>query len=150
MSRIRRALGTGGLTAAVVGPLCAPPAQAAPAALAPVQPWLTGQLSGLSAAVPTTVLVHGTGIAAARAAVSATGMRALTEFRRIGVVVASGTAAQVQAARTRPGVTYLEGNSPIRFLDQTSNTATRGAPVATSRPTTRAPAWSTSWPRWPG
>ncbi len=45
-------------------------------------------------------MVHGTDIAAARAAVDATGMRTVTEFERIGVVVASGTADQIEAART--------------------------------------------------
>ena len=45
------------------------------------------------------VMVHGTDIAAARAAVDATGMRTVTEFERIGVVVASGTA---DADRGRP------------------------------------------------
>jgi subtilisin family serine protease len=71
--------------------------------------------------------VHGTDIAAARAAVDATGMRLVTEFERIGVAVASGTAAQVESARSQPGVTYLEGNTPIEFQDDTSNIATRGA-----------------------
>jgi serine protease AprX len=107
------------------------PAAAAPSpALAPVQDFLAGQLGGLADAVPTTVLVHGTGIDAARAAVTATGMRPVTEFEQIGVVVASGTAAQVEEARSEPGVTYLEGNSPIAFTDETSNSATRGAEAA--------------------
>ena len=47
-------------------------------------------------------------------------------FDRIGVVVARGTKAQIGAARTQPGVTYLEGNQPIAFSQTTSNTATRG------------------------
>jgi hypothetical protein len=51
----------------------------------------------------------------------------LTEFERIGVAVARGTAAQLAAARAEPGVSYLEGNSPIAFTDETSNAATRGA-----------------------
>jgi subtilisin family serine protease len=133
MNRCRRLLGAGSL-AVLAAALLASPAQAAPAAggtsagaPAPVQEFLAGQLGGLAAGVPTTVLVHGTDVAAARSAVTVTGMREITEFRRIGVVVASGTADQVRAARSRPGVTYLEGNTPIRFLDQTSNTATRGA-----------------------
>jgi subtilisin family serine protease len=118
----------GSLAALVAGALAAAPAQAAPAAaLAPVQDFLADQLSTLAAAAPTTVLVHGADIDAARAAVHASGMRTVTEFERIGVVVASGTAGQVRAARAEPGVTYLEGNAPIEFLDQTSNTATRGA-----------------------
>ncbi len=78
-----------------------------------------GSVKGLHLVVPD--------IAAARAAVEATGMRTVTEFERIGVVVASGTADQIEAARTQPGVTYLEGNTPIEFHDQTSNVATRGA-----------------------
>jgi subtilisin family serine protease len=129
VSRSRRALGVGSVAAVVAVVVATVPAQAAPAtpSLAPVQAFLSDQLSTLAAAVPTTVLVHGTDIAAARTAVQATGMRSITEFRKIGVVVASGTASQVQAARSRPGVTYLEGNSPIEFFDQTSNTATRGA-----------------------
>ena len=126
MSRFRRALGVGSLAALVAGVLAASLAQAASPA-APIQGFLAHQLAGLADAVPTTVLVHGTDIAAARSAVAATGMHPITEFRRIGVAVASGTAAQVRAARSEPGVSYLEGNAPIRFFDQTSNTATRGA-----------------------
>src|SRR3954453_18900954 len=133
MSRsFRRCLGAVS-GAVVLGALIATPASAAPAP-APVQDFLAGQLGTLAAATPTTVLVHGTDIAAARAAVAATGMRPVTEFERIGVAVASGTSGQIEAARTRPGVTYLEGNSPIAFSDETSNTATRGAEaVATLR-----------------
>jgi serine protease AprX len=117
--------------AALAAALLAVPAHAASGpSPAPVQTYLAGQLGTLGSAVPTTVLVHGTDIAAARAAVTATGMRPMTEFRTIGVAVASGTASQIQAARSRPGVTYLEGNTPIRFFDQTSNVATRGAEAA--------------------
>jgi subtilisin family serine protease len=127
MSRSRRVLGAGGL-ALLAATAFSLPAQAAPSPTppAPVQDFLAGQLRSLTATAPTTVLVHGTDIEAARAAVEATGMRPVTEFERIGVAVASGTAAQVQAARSQAGVTYLEGNSPIEFFDQTSNTATRG------------------------
>jgi subtilisin family serine protease len=125
---LRRNLAVGALSA-VTAALLAAPAQAAPSAppLAPVQDFLAGRLGTLADAVPTTVLVHGTDITAARAAVDATGMRPVTEFERIGVVVASGTAGQVAAARAQPGVTYLEGNTPIAFTQETSNTATRGA-----------------------
>ena len=133
MSLSRRALGVGSLAAVVAGALLPLPAQAAPSAsLAPVQAFLAGQLADLDDGVPTTVLVHGTDIAAARAAVDATGLRPVTEFERIGVVVASGTAGRIEAARTQPGVTYLEGNSPIAFTDETSNTATRGAEAVTT------------------
>lgn len=96
-------------------------------ALAPVQPWLSQQLVGLDAATPTTVLVHGTDLAAAEDAVSAAGLRQVTTFDRIGVVVATGLPAQIQAVRAGSGVTYVEGNQPIRMLLSTSNTATRGS-----------------------
>lgn len=133
MTRSTRRLTAGGsLAALVAGALfAASPAQAAPTEpLAPVQEFLADQLAGLAATVPTTVLVHGTDAAAARDAVAATGMRTVTEFERIGVVVASGTAAQVEAVRAEPGVTYLEGNTPIELSQETSNTATRGAEAA--------------------
>ena len=115
--------------AVLAGSLLAAPAQATPSdtPLAPVQDFLAAQLAGTAGATPMTVLVHGTEISAARAAVEATGMRTVTEFERIGVVVASGRAAQIEDARSRPGVTYLEGNTPIAFFQETSNTATRGA-----------------------
>lgn len=115
--------------AVVAGALLVAPVQAAPSdpPLAPVQDFLADQLSAPDAATPITVLVHGTDITAARAAVTDTGMRPVTEFARIGVVVASGTAAQIEGARSRPGVTYLEGNAPIAFTQETSHAATRGA-----------------------
>lgn len=127
----RRLLGL--VSAAVVagaGAVAAAPAQAAPAGPppAPVQEFLADQLDTLTGSA--TVLVHGTDAAAARAAVAATGMRTITEFERIGVVVASGTADQIESARTQPGVTYLEGNTPIEFTQETSNVATRGAEAA--------------------
>jgi subtilisin family serine protease len=128
--RTHRAIGAVGGAALVAAALAATSPAAASAPSAPVQEFLAGQLGSLAAAVPTTVLVHGTDIDAARAAVTATGMRPVTEFEQIGVAVARGTAAQVQAARGEPGVTYLEGNSPIAFTDQTSNAATRGAEAA--------------------
>jgi subtilisin family serine protease len=92
-----------------------------------VQDYLAAQLASLRHAASTTVLVHGTDIQAARAAVAATGMRLVTTFDRIGVAVADGTRAQVLAAGQRPGITYLEGNTPIELALDTSNQATRGA-----------------------
>jgi serine protease AprX len=95
-------------------------------ALAPVQPWLADQLGLLRSATPTTVLVHGTDTAAATKAVQAAGLRQVTTFRAIGVVVATGLPAQVQAVRAQPGVTYVEGNQPITMNLATANQATRG------------------------
>src|SRR3954464_2796764 len=111
MSRSRRVLGVGSLTAVAAAAVIASPAQAAPSSLSPApgHGFLADQLTTLAAATPTPVLVHGTDIAAARAAVAATGMRPVTEFERIGVAVARGTAAQVHAARAGPGGTHLQG-----------------------------------------
>ncbi|MGI8646379.1 MAG: S8 family peptidase [Nocardioides sp.] len=93
---------------------------------APVQDFLAGQLTGLTSGEQTTVLVHGTSLAAARSAVATTGMSTMSSYDRIGVVVARGTKAQIAAARLQPGVTYLEGNTPIEFSQYTSHKATRG------------------------
>jgi serine protease AprX len=122
----RRILGVVSGAAVAAAALAGTPAHAAPSAgPAPVQDFLAAELADLTGG--TTLMVHGTDLAAARAAVGATGMRTVTEFEKIGVVVAEGTAAQIEAARTQPGVTYLEGNTPIAFTQETSNTATRGA-----------------------
>src|SRR5207244_2043553 len=72
------------------------------ATLAPVQPWLSQQLGTLQAATPTTVLVHGTDLASAERAAHAAGLRQVTTFDKIGVVVATGLPAQVQAVRAQP------------------------------------------------
>jgi serine protease AprX len=113
-------------TAAGLGGLAAVPSAEASLLGAPLQPYLRTQLGSLDLGSRTTVLVHGSSLAAAERAVSATGMKEVTSFDKIGVVVARGTRTQVLAARTQPGVTYLEGNQPIELTQYTSNTATRG------------------------
>lgn len=87
---------------------------------------LVTQLAGLDAGAPTAVMVHGATLQQARDAVAATGMTAVTSFDAIGVVVATGTGSQVQAVRSQPGVTYVEGNQGIDLFQDSSNTATRG------------------------
>ncbi|WP_323096812.1 S8 family serine peptidase [Intrasporangium sp. YIM S08009] len=95
--------------------------------LAPLSPWLARHWSALSAVKPTTVLVHGTDVAAARRAAIASGLVVRESFDKIGVVVAAGLPAQIAAVRAVPGVTYVEGNEPITMFLSTSNTATRGS-----------------------
>lgn len=107
----------------VAGALVAGPATAAPGA-APLSPSLMQDLL-TSNAGPTPVMVHGETLADAQRAVDATGMAPVTTFAKIGVVVARGSGAQVQAARSQPGVTYLEGDQPIAFTSATANVATR-------------------------
>jgi subtilisin family serine protease len=111
--------------------------QAVTQSLAPVQAYLSQQLAGLGS-LPllqqrATVLVHGTDIAAARNAVRASGLRLLTTYDKIGVAVAQGTRSQILAARTQPGVTYLEGNQPLELHLSTSHQATRGAEAIATR-----------------
>ncbi|HSU03144.1 MAG TPA: S8 family serine peptidase [Nocardioides sp.] len=98
-----------------------------------VSDFLGTQLAGLTGT--TSVMVHGTSIGAARQAVTAAGMTKKGEFSGIGVVIANATRSQIQAVRSAPGVTYVEGGAqPIEFFSQdvaeTSNTATRGAEAA--------------------
>lgn len=109
----RRGLLTGMLVGGLIagGSLAAMPASAEPA-LVPLSPSLAGQLlSAVSGQIP--VMVHGATLADAQRAVTATGMRRVTSFNKIGVVVASATKQQIEAARTQPGVTYLEGDQPL-------------------------------------
>jgi serine protease AprX len=102
------------------------PAAAAPAPeLAPVSATLAATLGRAADTVPVNVLVHGTDLAAARAAVERAGLTEVTTFRRIGVVVAAGTAGQVRSVRTLPGVTYVEGNDPLSLFADSGTVATR-------------------------
>jgi serine protease AprX len=101
-------------------------AAAAPATvLAPVSASLSGLLATAADAAPVTVLVHGTTLAAADEAVRAAGLSKITSFKRVGVVVASGTAGQVRAARSVSGVRYLENNDKLQPFFSTGTTATR-------------------------
>jgi serine protease AprX len=119
----------GGLVAG--GSLVATPASAEPS-LVPLSPSLVGQLlSATSGRMP--VMVHGVTLADAERAVAASGMQRVTTFSKIGVVVARGTKQQVQAARTQPGVTYLEGDQPIVVHGATSAVTTRSTSLVATR-----------------
>ncbi len=125
--RIRTTLGLTA-AAAVAATLTLPSGGAAVAApAAPVQEYLVDQLAELPLSGQVTVLVHGRTLADAERAVRSSGLREMTSFDKVGVVVARGTKRQVLAAGDEPGVTYLEGNQPIEFTQYTSNTSTRGA-----------------------
>lgn len=114
-----------GLAAPTAASTAASTLAADPVSPADVSPYLATTLPGLTG--KSTVLVHGSDLAAARAAVSAAGLSRVGSFDRIGVVAARGTKAQIQDVRSRPGVEYVEaGEQPIRFFDDTSHTATRG------------------------
>ena len=103
----------------------APGSSPGSASLADVSPYLATTLPGLTGT--STVLVHGSSLAAARDAVTGAGLRKVGSFDKIGVVAARGTKAQIEDVRGQPGVEYVEaGEQPIEFFDETSNTATRG------------------------
>lgn len=110
--------------AAVVVPL-GNGAAASATPLAPLSASLTATLSSAADALPMSVLVHGSSLAAAEVAVKNAGLTKLTSFDRIGVVAAAGTAGQVRAARAAAGVTYVEGNDPIQFFADSGTVATR-------------------------
>lgn len=128
MRRSSRLIAAAALAAAALTPTL--PTAGAEATLplvrAGVSDHLVQELPTLGAGERTTVMVHGSGLAAANRAVAATGMTRTMSFDKIGVVVARATAAQIAAARVQPGVTYVEGNQAIEFTQYTSNTATRG------------------------
>ncbi|HET6627026.1 MAG TPA: S8 family serine peptidase [Nocardioidaceae bacterium] len=127
----RSTLGTS-LVAVAAAAALAFPASATVGAASPdgttadIAPFLADQLDGLRRLERTTVLVHGTDLAAAEDAVVATGLARKMSFDKIGVVVARGTRTQISDVRARPGVTYVEGNQPIELTQETSNIATRG------------------------
>ncbi|WP_036491790.1 MULTISPECIES: S8 family serine peptidase [Nocardioides] len=128
--RLKTTLALGAAALATTASLVAPTTLVAQANAADdranVSAFLAEQLSTLSASAPAAVMVHGATLTQAQAAVTNTGMKRVTTFRKIGVVVATGTASQIQAVRSQPGVTYVEGNAPIELFQDTSNVATRG------------------------
>ncbi|MGA9716276.1 MAG: S8 family peptidase [Aeromicrobium sp.] len=94
--------------------------------LAKVQPFLAQQLATLEAEEPAVALVHGATLADATRAVATAGMVRSTSFDKIGVVVAAGTKQQIEKVRGAAGITYVEGNQPLTYFQETSNQATRG------------------------
>ncbi len=123
-SRILTSLAAGAAAVIALGLAAPTPASAAPE-LAAVSPYLANQLNTLTG--KTTVLVHGATLADATKAISAAGLTKSVTFRKINVVGARGTKAQIQKLRTQAGVQYVEaGAQPIRFFAETSNKATRG------------------------
>lgn len=106
------------------------PAVAAPGhPLPPVSKELAALLDG-APFLSQIVLVHGQDAAAAERAVHGAGMRKIVDFRKVGVVIAEASKSEVEDARSRPGVTYLETPKRIVFTTDTSHKATRGKEAA--------------------
>ncbi|MGQ0575634.1 MAG: S8 family peptidase [Pseudonocardia sp.] len=124
-----------GLTIGALLASSALPGGGAVAAPDPPRPPVSRELAALLAGSPFAaemVLVHGRDAAAADAAVRASGMRKVTEFEKVGVVVAEASTAEVEDARNHPGVTYLEAPKDIELMTDTSHEATRGAEASVS------------------
>ena len=96
----------------IVGGLLAGVPASAQSQLVALSPSLVRQLRSASTGV-VPVMVHGATLADAQRAVAVTGMRPVTRFAKIGVVVARASEQQIRAARSQPGVTYLEGDQPL-------------------------------------
>jgi len=123
--RLKHSAAAAAAVAAALAGLALPTTASAAPEPANVSDFLSRQLSGLTGSA--TVMVHGRSLSDARDAVAASGLDRMGEFAKIGVVIARGTAAQIQDVRSRRGVTYVEGGEQrIEFLNETSNTATRG------------------------
>lgn len=101
-------------------------------AAAPIQPWLATELERTGPSQQLPVLVHGSDLKAARAAVTRSGLTPLRDLKRIAVTIARGTPSQVQFAARQPGVTYVEGNQPIEFHLGSSHEATRSEEASAS------------------
>jgi serine protease AprX len=119
-------MGAAALVAAAGLTSQAPGATAATEQPANLSAHLVDTLSDLTGGEREVVMVHGATLQDAEDAVAATGMTRSFSFDKIGVVGAVGTAEQIRAVRSEPGVTYVEGNQPIEFFQDTSNQATRG------------------------
>jgi subtilisin family serine protease len=121
----RRLLGAALALAVAVpaGAVAAPDDRSVPARL---QPWLAQQLADAPSATHR-VFVHATRTTVAERAVAAAGLRVVERFDAVDVVVADGPAAAVRELLDEPGVTYVEGDLPVRPLLDRVHVATRNA-----------------------
>lgn len=92
-----------------------------------IQTWLAEQLAVTPSGQRLIVLVHGSDLRSAHAAVTRGGLTPLRDLEQINVTIASGTPSQIRLAALQRGVTYVEGNQPIELHLDSSNDATRGS-----------------------
>ncbi len=118
------AVGAAALSVGVGGaPAPAATVKAAPPQAFHVDPWITQRLGGSE---PFSVLVHGTDVAHAIAAVKGSGLRVGAEFPEYGTVATVGSPSAIRTLATKPGLTYLEGDKPLAYTLDSSHIATRG------------------------
>ena len=73
------------------------------------------------------LFVHADSIAAAVGATEHAGLTLLDRYDRVGVAVAMGTPARINALANDSAVTHLEADAAVRLFTETSHSATRGA-----------------------
>ena len=143
MVRFVTAATAAALAFAVVPPasaLSSPAAQAAPASSTDgtvdrsgpvIQPVLRRHLDSVGSSTPVTVMVQGGGdVAAAKAAVADAGLAPGTSMDLIGIVTATGTAAQVLALGADPRVSRLDwADEPLIYYGTKNHQATRAEQV---------------------
>ncbi|MEY2468152.1 MAG: hypothetical protein QOF21_850, partial [Actinomycetota bacterium] len=91
----------------------------------PLDPAIASQIKADPAA-PMRAFVHADTIGHAIAAARAGGVTLIDRFDKVGVAVVEAKAAALPALLRAPGVSRLEADAPIRFMTDTSHTATRG------------------------
>ena len=122
----------------VVAPVASHAAARTPTTSPPPRfsPALHASLAKAAPADRLVVLVRGTDGAAAEHAVAAAGLHRITVLRSVGVVAASGTAAQIAELQHASGVVHVEPNLPLDlYADDTADVASRTAAArATTSP----------------
>ena len=123
--KIRRwflALVTGALVAAALPALATSLGTDRPTAL---NGELIAELADAAADAELTVFVHANTIEDARDAVATAGLRTVEEWRKVAIIVATGTPQLIRALDDDPRVTYVEPNSDVEFYLDTAHVATR-------------------------
>lgn len=88
---------------------------------------LTTQLAAAAPADRLVVLVHAADAAFARQAAESNGLAVVATFAKVGVVGAVGLPENIRSLSTVRGISYLEGDQPLSYFQETSHITTRGA-----------------------
>lgn len=124
------------IAAAGLGPASASLTGTAPRPAARIEARLLQDLAAAGPLGTVEALVGGTDVEAAAAALQAVGLPALLRFDKVGFVATKGSATRVRSLLAQPGVTYVQGNRPLRTTMETAPLATR---VIDAESTFRAP-----------
>lgn len=109
----------------VIGGTTATSTTSATVPAAGIEPKLQAQLDAAAPTAAVDVLVGATDVAAATTAIRDVGLVPKIKFDKVGFAATTGSAAQVRALASQPGVTYLQGNRPLATAMTTATVATR-------------------------